>query len=72
MILVQYGKSKTVFPVHRWIHANSKLSLEEYDCTLPQHSVFAEQRKKELELKQEAYKLKQHVPGAPMQVGRPR
>ena len=52
----------------RWINANDKLILQEFDCALPVDEINPEQRTNELEQKRKLYKLKENVPGAPKQV----
>ena len=60
--------NSSVFPVNRWIKANSILSLSEYDSSLPQDDPNKEQRAKELRDKREKYMLSGKVLGAPPQV----
>lgn len=52
----------------RWINANDKLILQEFDCALPVDEINPEQRTNELEQKRKLYQLKENVPGAPKQV----
>ena len=58
-----------MFPVNRWIKANSSLKLTEYDSVLPQDDVNTEQREAELRAKREMYMLSGKILGAPPQVG---
>ncbi|KAF6021827.1 ALOX5 [Bugula neritina] len=58
----------SIFPFHRWIHADTKLSLVEFDTTLPQFEKHPEQREKELKQKREKYILVSKILGAPRQV----
>ena len=61
------SQSKSVFPVIRWIHANDKLVISEFDCSLPANDKNQEQRKDELEKKRKLYRLAELVEGAPKQ-----
>ncbi|CAH1793216.1 unnamed protein product [Owenia fusiformis] len=58
-------KDKSIFPIHRWVPANLRLKLQEYDCVLPQVDKNQQQRRKELETKQGKYRLKVHREGLP-------
>ena len=64
------AESKTIFPVLRWIHANDKLKLEEFDLSLPMFDKNPEQRAAELERKREEYKLVENIPGGPKQIAK--
>ena len=57
-----------VFPIHRWIPANKRLRLKEYDSVLPQHEEDVIQRKEEIEQKRVVYEFEQKVAGLPPQV----
>ncbi|CAH1789947.1 unnamed protein product, partial [Owenia fusiformis] len=61
-------KDRSVFPIHRWIPANFRIQIQEFDCVLPQHDKHLEQRKKELARKQEKYQLKVQQEGLSAQV----
>lgn len=62
------SKEQSMFPVNRWILADDKLCISEFDTSLPFEDKHLEQRAAELERKRALYKLKETVPGAPMQV----
>ncbi|XP_022083391.1 allene oxide synthase-lipoxygenase protein-like isoform X2 [Acanthaster planci] len=47
----------TVFPIHRWIKANTRLVFVKYDCLLPQHDMNKEQRHQELMEKKTKYEM---------------
>jgi hypothetical protein len=57
----------SIFPVIRWINADDKILLSEFDCSLPSDDKNPEQRKKELDKKREMYKLVEKVDGGPKQ-----
>ncbi|XP_038045097.1 uncharacterized protein LOC119719671 [Patiria miniata] len=46
-----------VFPIHRWIKANTRHVFAKYDCLLPQHDVNKDQRKQELTEKKKLYEM---------------
>ena len=62
------GSDEVIFPCNRWVKAERKLVLTEYDCVLPQFDECKEQRKKELEDKRDVYRLSRKAPGIPKQV----
>lgn len=62
-------KAHSVFPVNRWIDANSQLMLSEYDSLLPVDDMQLDQREKELRARRETYTLSEKILGAPLQVG---
>ncbi|XP_071838611.1 polyunsaturated fatty acid 5-lipoxygenase-like [Apostichopus japonicus] len=45
----------SVFPIHRWIPANKKLRIKEFDVFLPQDESNCEQRQNELDNKKKVY-----------------
>lgn len=60
-------KAVSIFPVIRWINADDKILLSEFDCSLPSDDKNPEQRKKELDKKREMYRLVEKVDGGPKQ-----
>lgn len=62
------GSDEVIFPCNRWVKAERKLVLTEYDCVLPQFDECKEQRKKELEDKRDVYRLSRKAPGIPKQI----
>lgn len=58
----------SVFPVNRWIHADTVLRISEHNYFLPHQDKYPEQRSMELENMREQYKLVSKVPGIPKQV----
>ena len=61
---------EVIFPCHRWVKAERRLILTQYDCVLPQFDENPQQRKRELEEKREVYRLSRKAPGIPKQVRR--
>ena len=57
-----------MFPCNRWVKAERRLNLTQYDCVLPQFDENPEQRKQELEDKRDLYRLSIKEPGFPKQV----
>lgn len=45
----------SIFPIHRWVPANKRLRIKEFDAHLPQDSGDANVRKEELEEKRKVY-----------------
>ncbi|XP_071505993.1 allene oxide synthase-lipoxygenase protein-like [Diadema antillarum] len=61
-------RKRFVFPVHRWVRADTRLNLKKYDTSLPQDDDQQEQRKRELERKRELYQLESKQEGLIPQV----
>ncbi|KAL9968315.1 hypothetical protein ACROYT_G026674 [Oculina patagonica] len=59
---------EVIFPCHRWVKAERRLILTQYDCVLPQFDENPQQRKQELEDKREVYRLSRKAPGIPKQI----
>ena len=64
------NSDEVIFPCHRWVKAERRLVLTQYDCVLPQFDENSEQRRRELEEKREKYRLMRKAPGIPKQVHR--
>ncbi|XP_071838412.1 polyunsaturated fatty acid 5-lipoxygenase-like [Apostichopus japonicus] len=50
-----------VFPIHRWITANKKLRITEFDTVLPQDDPNPNHRRHEVQIKKEQYQTKVYI-----------
>ncbi|XP_043237383.1 polyunsaturated fatty acid 5-lipoxygenase-like isoform X3 [Amphibalanus amphitrite] len=63
-------KRRWVFPVHRWIHADTEYRLRQFDISLPQddETDIRDRRRAELEAKRDVYQYVQRISEGPAQV----
>lgn len=66
----QGAKRRYIYPVQRWIKANKRYELYQFDAFLPQDDPQSERRKEELEEKRETYQYEQKIRKGPKQVRR--
>ena len=61
------SEGDTIFPIHRWLR-NKPLSISEYDSSLPQNDLSAEQRASEISMKRSIYGYRKSAEYLPAQV----
>ena len=63
-------KRRWLFPVHRWIHADTEYRLRQFDISLPQddETDIRDSRRAELDAKRDVYQYTQRITEGPAQV----
>ena len=68
VILKKEVDNKLHFPVLQWVEPGYRYKIPVNDTSLPQDDPFPDQRKRELEISREKYKLLMVDPNLPVQV----